>query len=114
MYSLSWVGVKTPDIFHYVFHSESIPPNGANRGRFRSNRADHLIDQAGRTQEMQEKKHVYRELQAHLADALPYVPLWYEDHVFIARDEIKGFTIAKDGNFDGLKDVHRSSRILQM
>ncbi len=109
MYSLSWVGVKTPDIFHYVFHSESIPPNGANRGRFRSRQADLLIDQAGSTQDTQEKKNLYQELQAHLADALPYVPLWYEDHVFIARQDIKGFTIAKDGNFDGLQHVHRIS-----
>jgi len=107
MYSLSWVGVKTPDIFHYVFHSKSIPPNGANRGRFRNTRADLLIDQAASTQDMQEKKHYYQELQAHLVDALPYVPLWYEDHVFIARKEIEGFMIAKDGNFDGLKNVQR-------
>jgi len=107
MYSLSWVGVKTPDIFHYVFHSESIPPNGANRGRFRSKQADLLIDQAGSTQDTQEKKNLYQELQAHLAEALPYVPLWYEDHVFIARQDIKGFTIAKDGNYDGLKYVYR-------
>ena len=34
MYSLSSVGLKIPDIFHYIFHSEAIPPNGANRGRF--------------------------------------------------------------------------------
>ncbi|WP_455203940.1 ABC transporter substrate-binding protein, partial [Kaarinaea lacus] len=36
MYSLSWIGVKTPDIFKYVFHSEAVPPHGANRGRFAS------------------------------------------------------------------------------
>ena len=109
MYSLSWVGVKTPDIFHYVFHSESIPPNGANRGRFRSLLADYLIDQAGSAQDIKEKKDRYRELQAHLAEALPYVPLWYEDHVFIVRREIEGFTIAKDGNYDGLQHIQRTS-----
>ena len=26
MYSLSWVGLKIPDIFYYIFHSKSIPP----------------------------------------------------------------------------------------
>jgi peptide/nickel transport system substrate-binding protein len=108
MYSLSWVGVKTPDIFHYVFHSESIPPNGANRGRFHSDQADRLIDQASQTQDILEKKQYYQTLQSLLAEVLPYVPLWYEDHVFIARQEIQGFRIATDGNFDGLKDVQRT------
>ena len=114
MYSLSWVGVKTPDIFHYVFHSESIPPNGANRGRFRSKQADILIDQARSAQDRQEQKHFYQALQAHLAEVLPYVPLWYEDHVFIARRDIKGFKIAKDGNYDGLQDVHRTSSMIHL
>ncbi len=107
MYSLSWVGVKTPDIFHYVFHSDSIPPSGANRGRFRDSRVDRLIDQAEATQDRQAKQLYYQELQAYLSEALPYVPLWYEDHVFIAQRDIVGFTIAKDGNFDGLQDVQR-------
>ena len=39
MYSLSWVGIKTPGIFQYVFHSKSVPPNGANRGRYNNERA---------------------------------------------------------------------------
>ena len=33
----------------------------------------------------------------------------YEDHVFIARSEIEGFKIAKDGNYDGLQFVHREA-----
>lgn len=107
LYSLSWVGVKTPDIFRYVFHSDSIPPKGANRGRFQSPLADRLIDQAGSTQDLQEKKRLYQALQAHLADELPYVPLWYEDHVFITRRGIDGFSISKDGNYDALRHVHR-------
>ena len=56
MYSLSWVGVKTPDIFHYIFHSRSIPPQGANRGRFVNSRADALIEQAEASQDLEEKR----------------------------------------------------------
>ena len=36
IYGLTWVGVRTPDIFRYAFHSASVPPDGANRGRYRS------------------------------------------------------------------------------
>ena len=107
MYSLSWVGIKTPDIFSYVFHSRSVPPNGANRGRFNSPSADRLIEQAEAAEALVDKRAYYQQLQAYLLETLPYGPLWYEDHVFIARREIKGFTVALDGNYDGLKMVHR-------
>jgi len=109
MYSLAWVGIQTPDIFDYVFHSESVPPHGANRGRFRSTRADAFIDLARAAPDLETKQRWYVQLQHHLADALPYVPLWYEDHIFIARREIEGFTMARDGNYDGLARIRRSS-----
>jgi peptide/nickel transport system substrate-binding protein len=108
MYSLAWVGIHTPDIFDYVFHSRSIPPNGANRGRFRSTQADTFIDRARAAPDLETKQQWYVQLQHHLADALPYVPLWYEDHIFIARREIEGFTMARDGNYNGLIHVRRS------
>ncbi|MGB5835255.1 MAG: ABC transporter substrate-binding protein, partial [Thiohalocapsa sp.] len=44
LYGLTWVGIRTPDIFRYVFHSDSMPPDGANRGRYRSDAADRLIE----------------------------------------------------------------------
>ena len=109
MYSLAWVGIQTPDIFDYVFHSESVPPRGANRGRFHSTRADAFIDRARAASDLETKRRWYVQLQHHLADALPYVPLWYEDHTFIASREIEGFTMARDGNYDGLVQVRRSS-----
>jgi peptide/nickel transport system substrate-binding protein len=38
---------------------------------------------------------------------LPYVPLWYEDHVVALRDDIEGYRLAADGNFDGLNEINR-------
>lgn len=107
MYSLMWVGVKLPDIFRYVFHSSAIPPNGANRGRFVDDITDQLIETAEAGDNLQQQAGYYRQLQAHLYEQLPYVPLWYEDHVFISRSNIVGYDIAADGNYDGLKQVRR-------
>ena len=107
MYSLMWVGIKIPDIFHYVFHSSAIPPQGANRGRFISQIADELIETAEASDSITDQAQYYRELQGYLHEQLPYVPLWYEDHVFISRADITGYDIAKDGNYDGLVNVHR-------
>ncbi len=105
MYSLMWVGIKMPDIYRYVFHSSAVPPNGANRGRYASAAADRLIEAAEAAPDLESQARYYRELQALLLQNLPYVPLWYEDHVFVARDGIRGFRIARDGNYDGLVTV---------
>lgn len=107
MYGLSWVGLKMPDIFRYVFHSNSIPPVGANRGQLQDERVDTLIELAESEQELVAKARHYRELQAYLAEVLPYVALWYEDNVLAVRKDISGYTLATDGNFDALTKVQR-------
>ena len=107
MYSLQWVGAKMPDIFRYTMHSASVPPAGANRGRYSSARADALIERAEAAQTREEQIRWYRALQAHLLDELPYVPLWYEDQVYAARVDVTGYTVSQDGNYDGLTTVRR-------
>ncbi|MCC6206869.1 MAG: ABC transporter substrate-binding protein [Gammaproteobacteria bacterium] len=107
MYSLMWVGIKLPEIFRYAFHSSSIPPDGANRGRFASATVDRLIEQAEAAGTLEEQAVLYRAVQADLLEELPYVPLWYEDHVFVARNDIAGYQVSADGNYDGLVYVER-------
>jgi peptide/nickel transport system substrate-binding protein len=110
LYSLSWVGIKTPDIFRYVFHSSSFPPEGANRGRFSSTTVDTLIDQAEATSDFNQKAQHYQRLQEQLLQELPYIPLWYEEHLFVSRASVSGYTLASDGNYDGLENVQIKNR----
>lgn len=105
MYSLSWVGIKMPDIFQYVFHSKFMPPNGANRGRLNDPEIDALIDQAGAASSLADQAVLYRKLQETLFKKLPYVPLWYEDNVLATTKRVSGYSLAADGNYDGLKTV---------
>lgn len=46
LFLLSWVGIRLPDIFRSAFHSASVPPAGANRGRYASGEADLLNEEA--------------------------------------------------------------------
>ena len=108
MFSLSWVGIKTPDIFHYVFHSESVPPAGANRGRYVNSEADVLIVKGDNGRTLAEQAEAYRSLQQLLWQSLPYVPLWYEDNVYVARANVQGYRLASDGNYDGLIHVRKT------
>ncbi|MDZ7753375.1 MAG: ABC transporter substrate-binding protein [Gammaproteobacteria bacterium] len=105
MYSLAWVGIKMPDIFRYVFHSDSVPPHGANRGRYSSPRADALMEAAEQAATQAEQARLYRELQHLLYVELPYVPLWYEDHVVVASKRLWGYHVPPDGNYDSLVEA---------
>ena len=107
LYSLSWVGIKTPDVFRYVFHSSAIPPEGANRGRFRDATVDTLIEAAEQVEETAHQVTLYHALQERLLATLPLVPLWYEDQVYATRDGIEDYSVAPDGNYDGLLKVRR-------
>ncbi len=102
LYSLTWVGIRTPDIFRYVFHSNSIPPGGANRGRLKDTLVDQLIAQAEQETDLQKQAQLYRQLQQRLNKLLPYISLWYEDNIAFYRDNIKDYRVSVDGNYDGL------------
>lgn len=105
MYSLTWVGVKTPDIFRYVYHSDSFPPKGANRGRYSSKKLDHFIEDAEKITVTSDLKQAYQTIQSYIFKNLIVVPLWYENNYVAMRDRIKGYQLALDGNYDSLKNV---------
>jgi len=110
VYSLSWVGIKSPDIFRYAFHSASLPPAGANRGRFADDRTDALIEAAMQQNDPRRQAALYRRLQTRLLEQLPYIPLWFEDQYVVAREGIAGYRLAADGNYDALSQVVRHSQ----
>ncbi len=103
MYSLMWVEVKMPDIFEYVFHSNAIPPSGANRGRYINLQLDQWIEQAKRTHDVAKQIALYQQIQQQVFDDLPYVPLWYEDYVLVTRKVINHYHLSENGNYDSLK-----------
>jgi peptide/nickel transport system substrate-binding protein len=109
LYSLAWVGIKTPDIFRYAFHSTSLPPQGANRGRLADPTVDRLIETAEQASDLQAQAAAWRAVQARLLEVLPYIPLWYEDHVYAIRNDLLGYRLARDGNYDALIDTYRKS-----
>jgi peptide/nickel transport system substrate-binding protein len=108
IYSLSWVGLNMPDIFRYVFHSASIPPAGANRGRYNDAMADAIIEKTEGMAAPAEQAAGYRELQEYLHAQVPSVPLWYEDNILARRRDINGYKLSADGNYDGLLTVKKT------
>jgi len=105
IYTLTWVGITDPDIFYYLFHTKSIPPDGANRGFYRNPEIDRLLVRARLVQDIKERKKIYGRVQRILAIDLPYMSLWYSRNVVVNDRRIKGFKLYPDGNMRSLKDV---------
>jgi peptide/nickel transport system substrate-binding protein len=106
MYSLSWVGIRSPDIFRHVFHSASQPPGGANRGRYRSAEVDRLIDLAERLPQRAALP-LFRRIQAIIQHDLVYVPLWHENNLLLSRG-VEGALPTADGSYRFLERVSLS------
>jgi len=109
LYSLAWVGVKSPDIFQYVFHSSMTPPAGANRGRYRDAQVDRLIEAALQAPTEAQQRKLYHALQRRLAETVAVVPLWYEDQYAVMRQGLQGYRLYADGRYDGLLSATKGS-----
>ncbi|MFH2012053.1 MAG: ABC transporter substrate-binding protein [Pseudomonadota bacterium] len=105
LYSLSWVGITDPDMLYYIFHSSSVPPNGANRGGYVNKRVDTLIEEGRITSNIIGRKRIYSEVQKILAEDIPYVSLWYTTNVAVMNKSVHGFVVYPAGDFISLKDV---------
>jgi peptide/nickel transport system substrate-binding protein len=105
IYTLTWVGITDPDIYYYLFHSKSIPPDGANRGAYLNPEMDLLIERGRVLRNREERKEAYGRIQKTLARDLPYVSLWNEVNVVVTAPRVRGFVLRPDGDFLSLKDV---------
>ncbi len=105
LYSLTWTGVKTPDMLRYAFHSSALPPQGANRGYYQNPRFDALLAQAQASPDQETQAGLYRQAQAILLEDLPYVPLWYEDYLAAHSTRVSGYAPRNTGTYDALNDL---------
>lgn len=108
LFSLSWVGIKSPDIFEYIFATTAIPPQGANRGFYANPKVDALIQSAKATFDYQEQAKIYREIEAEISADKVYIPLWYQDEYFLTNCKIQNLEVFSDGRFDGFVDITKT------
>jgi peptide/nickel transport system substrate-binding protein len=99
LYSLTWVGISDPDIFHHAFHSASAPPDGANRGGYADAEVDRLTEAARRESSPERRREMYRRVQRILARDLPVFPLWAGRNVLVRDRRLEGFTITPDESY---------------
>lgn len=102
LYTLAWVGIAEPDIYYSVFHTDSAPPGGANRGRYSNPQVDKLVQAARITPDRAERARLYSQVQQILARELPYVSLWHPEVVVVYDKRLTGFELTPQGAYDSL------------
>jgi peptide/nickel transport system substrate-binding protein len=103
LYTLRWVGANNdPDIFEYVFGSRKIPPDGANRGRYRNPALDSLLDSARVEMDQEKRKAILWQIQKIVAEDEPYINLWYPDNVCVHRTRLTDIVIPPGGDYEFL------------
>lgn len=90
LFTLQWPDPGEPHLYNWLFHSDRIPtptqPDaGGNRGAYRNPEIDRLIDLGRITTDRTQRARIYHQIQAILADELPYLSLWHEDVVALTR-----------------------------
>jgi len=106
LYPLRWIGATDPDIYRYCFHSQSLPPKGANRGGYQNPTIDRLIDRARVTTDKQELKKIYSEVQKLIAFDAPYISLWYNTNVAVMKNEVQGLILYPTATFRVLNQIY--------
>ena len=96
VYGLTWVGIKTPEIYAKAFGSTNFPPNGFNRGRFTDVKLDELMANEN-----------WPAVTEQIHQQLPYIPLWYEGQFAAMSKNITYYSPKADGNWDDLATVVR-------
>jgi peptide/nickel transport system substrate-binding protein len=111
LFTLRWIGANNdPDIFEYVFHSRKIPPDGANRGRYRNPRLDALLDRARVELNPEKRRALFSEVQKIVAEDVPYLNLWYLDNVCVHQRRIANVRLAPAGDYDFLSAIEIRER----
>jgi peptide/nickel transport system substrate-binding protein len=103
MFSLNWTGVVDPNIYKLILHSGSIPPDGANRGRYRNPEFDRLVDLGARFLEPEKRRPHYLEAQRILARDLPYISLFNRLNYAVLPRELEGYQNHTSGELYSLK-----------
>jgi peptide/nickel transport system substrate-binding protein len=107
LYSLRWVGGSNqdPDIFENVFDSASFAPRRANRGYYSNPEVDRLIAEGRQSVDQKQRVAIYAKLQEILNEDLPYVHLWWSDHVLVHSRRLENVKINPAGSYGFLRDA---------
>ncbi|MFL6439552.1 MAG: ABC transporter substrate-binding protein [Terriglobales bacterium] len=107
IYTLRWVGGanQDPEIFEYLFDTQSFAPRRANRSYYSNPQVDAWIEQGRSELDQSKRKQIYARVQQQTLHDLPTLNLWYFDNVIVHTARIKNIHPDPAGNYDFLRDA---------
>ena len=99
LFGLTWVGIKTPEIYLKAFGSQNFPPKGFNRGHYADAELDKLLANED-----------WPAATARIHEQLPYIPLWYEGQFAAMQKNITQYSPKPDGNWDDLATITKTTK----
>lgn len=105
IFSLTWTGIIDPDFFSLILHSKSIPPAGANRGRYRNAEFDRMVDEGARRTNPEERRPFYLRAQEIMANDLPYISLFNRVNFAVMPAQLEGYRNYPSSELYSLKNV---------
>ena len=102
-----WIGFTGPDMLKFVFHSENIPPKGANRTAYNNPKLDLLLDQATLETNAEMRNKLFKEAIKMINEDYAYVNLWHPNIIWIARDCISDVNLESTGSFYPLTKIEK-------
>jgi len=94
-----WMGFTGPDMLNFVFHSDSIPPKGGNRGRYKSKKMDNLLMLAESESNPEKRADLYKKAQTLANFDYSYINLWHPKISWIGRKCLGELGIMPNGSF---------------
>jgi len=101
---MQWVGVVDPDLYNLAFHSSEFPP-GRNRGYYKNDDLDKLLESGQSSPSTADRKTVYNNVQNHVFENLAILPLWHENQVHILHPRVKNYKLNPMGSFSSLLNL---------
>ncbi len=104
-----WVGGNSDPIFlKDLFSSSNIPTPervALNRGRYKNERVDELLDQAFKETDQAKARELYVEAQKIISDEIPLFPLWYPNNIIIAGVKVGNIKMNASGDWDFVRNL---------
>ena len=100
LYGLTWVGIRSPEIYEKIFSSNFTPPRGLNRGKYSDLSMDIYINNAKINND-------WSPVILEVSKKIGSMPLWYEGNFSAFRENIKDFKIYPNGSWDGLMSAKK-------
>lgn len=86
-----------PDSILSIFTESQIPPGGNNYNRYTG--IDDLMSQQREQQSEDERAETLKKIQQKLAKDMPMIPIWYDQMVVLAANELEGYIHDPLGGF---------------